>query len=139
MRWFRTGSFVLIATCFIHLIGHFSAKTPANDTERQLLDLMTGYTMQPVGVTMMSLHSGFSLFFALFFLMTGELNLWLSRAYKENEGELKKVAVVNIIGLGIGTGISLNYFFFAPTLCIVAAFVCFTVSFFSLASSPQQP
>lgn len=138
MRWFRAGSFILIATCFIHLIGHFSSKTPANDTERQLLDLMTGYTMQPIGVTMMDLYKGFSLFFALFFLMTGELDLWLSRAYKENAGELKKIALVNILGLGIGTGISFSYFFFAPTLCIAAAFGCFTIAFFTMTATAER-
>ncbi len=132
MLWFRIGSFALIATGFIHLIGHFRGINPANETEKQLIDLMTGYVLQPINITMMELFNGFSLFYALFFLMTGELDLWLSRAYKENPTEVKKIAVVNIIGLGVGTGISFYYFFFAPILCISIALVCFVISFFTI-------
>ena len=137
MRWFRIGSFALIATGFIHLIGHFMGITPSNETEKQLIDLMTGYKMTGINITMMSLYKGFSLFYALFFIMTGELDLWLSRSYKENPSELKKIAVVNIIGLGIGTGISFYYFFAGPIVCISAALVCFVISFFALNGTNQ--
>lgn len=132
MRWFRIGSFVLLATCVIHVFGHFGSSTPANDTERQLMELMTGYRLPSIDRTMMDLLNGFSLFFSLFYLMTGELNLWLSRAYKEQPGELRKVAVVNIIGLGIGTGLSYYYFFLAPALCITIALAFYIVAFFTL-------
>ena len=132
MLWFRIGSFALIATGIIHLFAHFTGITPSNETENQLIDMMSSYIMQPINRSMMDLFKGFSLFYALFFLMTGELNLWLARAYKENPAELKKVAFVNMVGLGIGTGVSFYYFFSAPILCIVIALICFVISFFSI-------
>ena len=137
MLWFRIGSIVLMITAFVHLIGHFIGMTPTNETEKQLIDLMTGYRLQTVNVTMMDLYKGFSLFYALFFLMTGELNLWLARAYKENPDELKKVAVVNVIGLSIGTGISFYYFFIGPIIFICAALLCFIIAFATIKPTPR--
>jgi multisubunit Na+/H+ antiporter MnhF subunit len=138
MLWFRIGSIAMIITCFLHLIGHFSGMTASNETEKQMLDLMSSYTLQPLNITMMDLFNGFSLFYALFFLMAGELNLWLARALKGNPSELKKVAAVNIIGLSIGTVVSVIYFFSAPIIYISAALAYFVIAFVMLSREERS-
>ncbi|MCB0527921.1 MAG: hypothetical protein H6575_01115 [Lewinellaceae bacterium] len=40
---FRFGSWVLVATAGIHMLSFIGTPEPANETERQLLDLMANY------------------------------------------------------------------------------------------------
>jgi hypothetical protein len=131
MIYFRLGCYVLIATCFLHLIGHFKVAVPTNDTEKQLLDLMANYQID-VGngdtITMQGLQKGFSLFFSLFFLWSGSLSLLLSHRLAEQKALLRNISFINTISLGIGTGISLVYFFLIPTACIAVAFLFFTIA-----------
>jgi hypothetical protein len=130
MILFRIGCYLLIITCGLHLFGHVNSE-PTNETEKQLfemiettpLDLGDGNT-----ITFKSLYDGMSLSFSLLFLWTGVLSLFLSYKIKE-AGLLKKVAMINTGALTIGSGISLYYFFSAPTSCFI---VC--LLFFALAS-----
>jgi hypothetical protein len=135
MIYFRIGCYILIATCFLHLIGHFQVPLPENDTEKQLLDLMATYQID-VGngeaVTMQGLQKGFSLFFSLFFLWSGSLSLSLSHRLAEQKTLLKNISIINTISLGIGTGISLVYFFLIPTTCIALALLFFTIASFRI-------
>ena len=41
--WFKTGSWLLVVTGLIHELSLFSSPEPANEHERQLLDLMSNY------------------------------------------------------------------------------------------------
>lgn len=135
MIYFRLGCYVLIATCFLHLIGHFKVAVPTNDTEKQLLDLMANYQID-VGngdtITMQGLQKGFSLFFSLFFLWSGSLSLLLSHRLAEQKALLRNISFINTISLGIGTGMSLVYFFLIPTTCIAVALLFFTIASFRI-------
>lgn len=135
MIFFRIGCYILIATCFLHLIGHFQAAVPTNDTEKQLLELMANYQID-VGngdtITMQGLQKGFSLFFSLFFLWSGSLSLFLSYQLREQKGLIKNISHINTISLVIGTGISLVYFFLIPTTCIGLALLSFAIASFSI-------
>ncbi len=135
MIFFRIGCYTLIATCFLHLIGHFQVAVPTNDTEKQLLELMANYKID-VGngdtITMQGLQKGFSLFFSLFFLWSGSLSLFLSYQLREQKGLVKNISRINTISLSIGTGVSLAYFFLIPTVCITLALVSFAIASFSI-------
>lgn len=139
MRWYRIGSVILIVTSLFHLFGHIMGIAPSNETERRLLELMTGYVMPGVDRTMMELWNGFSLFYALFFLMTGTLNLMLAQAYSGHPEGLKAAAGVNAVGLGIGTAVSVVHFFLPPIVCISAALFFFILAYFSLRAVPAAP
>jgi len=136
MILFRIGCYVLIATCFIHLVGLFQEFTPANETERQLIDLMTNYKVVfgSFSFTMGSLQEGFSLCFSLLFLWAGGLSLVLSYQLAGQQRILFNVGIINTVALVMGTTISIIYFFPPPTICFAIALAFFALSLFKLRS-----
>jgi len=130
MVFYKIGCYVLILTCLLHLVGHFQEAIPADATEKQMLDLMTNYQVA-VGsgtVTMMGIYKGFSLTFAMLFLWTGTVSLFLVKQLGNNVPLIRKIAIINTGALLILTGISLYYFFFIPTTCIVLALIFFVLA-----------
>ena len=108
--------------------------TPANDTERQLLDLMTNYKFNLLGSlrSMYDLMRGFSTVFMLSALVLGVLALLLSG---ERAALLKRVAAVTTVWLVLVTAISLHYFFIVPTSFLAVALLLFALAWLKLASS----
>lgn len=87
--------------------------TPANDTERQLLNLMTNYKFNLLGSfrSMYDLMRGFSIVFMLSALVMGVLALLLSG---ESAALLKGVALGTTIWLVLVTAISLHHYLCRP-------------------------
>jgi hypothetical protein len=79
--------------------------------------------------SMDDLMQGFSVCFMLAALGFGALDLVLAR---ERSGLLKRVALVNAIWLATMTGVSLYYFFAAPTSFLVVALVIFALAWLKL-------
>jgi hypothetical protein len=81
---FKTGSWALILTAAIHSLSLINEHPAANDTERQLLDLMNNYKMD-LGAgfqrSMDNLMTFFSLSMSVFTLAIGILNLLLTRFF----------------------------------------------------------
>jgi hypothetical protein len=79
---FKTGAVVLLVLGLVHSLSLFEAPVPANDTERQLLDLMTHYKFILLGSVRSTadLMRGFSTSFTLAVLGLGVLDLLLSRS-----------------------------------------------------------
>jgi len=117
----------------VHAISLFEKLVPANDTEKQLLDLMTSYRFNLMGSSrsMNDLLRGFSISFMLAALGFGALDLVLSG---ERSGLLKRVALVNAIWLAAMTAISVHYFFVAPTAFLVVALLIFVLAWLRLPS-----
>jgi len=117
----------------VHAISLFEKLVPANDTEKQLLDLMTSYRFNLMGSSrsMNDLLRGFSISFMLAALGFGALDLVLSG---ERSGLLKRVALVNAIWLAAMTAISVHYFFVAPTAFLVVALLIFVLAWLKLPS-----
>ena len=132
MSFFRIGSIVLILTGFLHLYGHFQEIQPANEKEEQLIDLMKS---QPIDIgqgdtiTMMELQQGFSLCFALMFIWIGGSNLMISI---KHTGSIRLFAAINTLATATGLGISLTFFFWAPTACFIASLLMFIIAVFRL-------
>jgi hypothetical protein len=129
---FRVGAWTSILTGLIHLAGHVAGpQSPKNETEARLTELMTGYGFALPGAprrTMMEFFSGFSLTFTLFLALTGILALAVARS-RGAVPELYRFTAVALAGtFGILLGISLRYFFLAPSLCLGIAFLAFAVS-----------
>ncbi len=130
-RLFKTGAWVLILLGLAHSLSLFQKPLPANDIEKQLLDLMDGYKFNLLGSlrSMADLLQGFSASFAVAALCLGVLALLLSR---ERAGLLKRVALVDTIWLGVMTAVSLRYFFIIPTSFLVAALLIFALAWLKL-------
>ncbi|MCL4810062.1 MAG: hypothetical protein KJ062_20065 [Thermoanaerobaculia bacterium] len=129
---FRTGAWISIVTSLIHLAGHVAGPSaPKNETEARLTELMTTYGFTLPGAphrTMMEFFDGFSLTFTLLLALTGVLALAIARS-RGAVPELYRFTSVALAGCyGILFGLSLRYFFLAPTVCLGLAFLAFLVS-----------
>ena len=130
-RLFKTGAVVLVLVGLVHSLSLFEKPVPANDTERQLLDLMANYKFNLMGSarSMADLMRGFSVSFMVAALGLGVLDLLLSR---ERPGLLKRVALINAIWLAAMTAVSLHYFFVVPTSFLAAALLIFALAWLKL-------
>ena len=130
-RLFKTGAVVLVLVGLVHSLSLFEKPVPANDTERQLLDLMVNYKFNLMGSarSMADLMRGFSVSFMVAALGLGVLDLLLSR---ERPGLLKRVALINAIWLAAMTAVSLQYFFVVPTSFLAAAWLIFALAWLKL-------
>jgi hypothetical protein len=129
---FRVGAWTSILTALVHLAGHVAGpRAPRNETEAKLTELMTGYGFALPGAphrTMMEFFDGFSLTFTLFLALTGVLALAIAKS-RGAVPELYRFTAVALAGCyGILCGLSLKYFFLAPTVCLGVAFLAFAVS-----------
>lgn len=120
---FRIGAGVLAAMGVAHLFGHFAPKgRVANGTEDQLRMLMQTYQTNIMGSmrSTQDLYDGFSLAFAVFSLGLSALAFTVPPQ--------KKMAIVYAAMLAVMTGVSLMYWFTAPTAFLAAAAVLFGAS-----------
>jgi hypothetical protein len=132
-RLFKTGGVWLLILGAVHSISLFRDLVPANDTERQLIDLMTSYKFNIMGSlrSMSELMRGFSIAFMLAPLAFGVLDLMLAR---ERAGLLKRVALVQIIWLAAMIVVALRYFFAAPLSFLAVALIIFVLAWLKLPS-----
>jgi len=128
---FKAGALWLLILGAVHSTSLFIKQVPANDTERQLLDLMTSYRFNLSGSlrSMSDLMRGFSVAFLLAPLAFGVLDLVLSR---ERTGLLKRVALVQIIWLAAMIVVALRYFFAVPLAFLVVALLIFALAWLKL-------
>jgi hypothetical protein len=132
-RLFKTGAVLLVVLGLVHSLSLFHQNTPANDTEKQLLDLMTNYQFDLMGSmrTMSGLVRGFSISFMLGVLALAALDLLLAG---ERTGLLKRVAMVNAIWLAAMSTVAVRYFFILPLSFLATAMVIFALAWLKLPS-----
>jgi hypothetical protein len=133
-RLFTTGAVLLILLALVHSLSLLERPIPANDTERQLQDLMSSYKFNVMGSmrSMDNFMRGFSISFMLGVFCLGALDLVLAR---ERPGLLKRVALIHTIWLAAMTAIGLRYFFVAPTSFLAAALLIFALAWLNLPGS----
>ena len=138
---FRLGTYTLLITALVHLIGHFYKRPPANDQERQLLELMTTYRMNMGGIhrTVQSILSGFSLTFAAALIFITALNLAIIRSRPADRHLVGVITLVNVIMTGILLVISGISFPLPPTVLFAAAYLSFAVSLFTERHQSASP
>jgi len=136
-RLFATGAVLLIVIGLVHSLSLIKGPVPSNETERQLLDLMSSYKFALMGSmrSMQDLMTGFSIAFMLAALGLGAVDFALRR---ERAQLLKRVALLNALWLAALTGVSLRYFFAAPTSFLAVALVIFLLASYTLRSSELQ-
>ena len=130
-RLFKAGAAWLLLMGLVHSISLLLNQVPANDTEKQLLGLMSNYKFNLMGSarSMSDLLRGFSISFMLAALGFGALDLTLSG---ERAGLLKRLALINIIWLATMTAVSLRYFFAVPISFFAAALLIFALAWLKL-------
>ena len=130
-RLFKAGALWLLILGAVHSTSLFIKQVPANDTERQILDLMTSYRFNLSGSlrSMSDLMRGFSVAFMLAPLAFAVLDLMLSR---ERAGLLKRAALVQIIWLAAMIVVALRYFFAVPLSFLVVALLIFALAWLKL-------
>jgi hypothetical protein len=135
-RLFTAGSIFLLLLGLVHSLSLIGRPVPANETERQLLDLMSNYKFNLMGSmrSMDNLMRGFSISFMLAALGFGAFDFALRR---ERADLLKRVALLNAVWLAVMTAVSLRYFFPAPTSFLVVALLIFTLSWIKLPSAAK--
>lgn len=124
---FRIGASLQIVTAGLHLIGHFSARDPANETEAQLLELMMSYRLDVGGVerTMMDLFQGFSLTFAVLLVYVGLLNLILLGHLRAGAKAFRWAALINLALTGVLVVVSALTFPLPPTVLFALSGLAF--------------
>jgi hypothetical protein len=133
-RLFTAGAVWLVLLGLVHALSLFAKQVPANDTERQLLDLMSNYKFNVMG-SMRSMNNflrGFSIAFMLGALVMGTLDLALCR---ERTALLKRVAAINTVWLAAMTAVSLRYFFVVPISFLAVALLIFLLAWTMLPGS----
>ena len=136
-RWFKTGAVLLVVLGLLHSVSLIMKQVPANDTERQLLDLMGNYKFDLMGSvrSMADLRKGFDISFMLGAIGLGVLDLLLSG---ERAGLLKRVVLFNTVWLAAMTAVSLVYFFVLPTSFLVVALLMFALAWLKLRGAAQE-
>ncbi len=130
-RLFKTGAVLLVLMGLVHALSLLGKPMPANDTEKQLQDLVTNYKFNVMG-SMRSTDDflrGFSISFMLGVFGLGALDFLLAR---ERAGLLKHVALINAIWLAAMTAVSLRYFFAVPTSFLSATLLIFALAWLKL-------
>jgi hypothetical protein len=130
-RFFKAGAVELVVLGLVHSLSLFGKNAPANDSERQLLDLMTNYKFILMGstVTMEGFLRGFSISFLIAMIGIGTLDLVLAG---ERAELLKRVALVNAILLAAMTANSVRYFFVVPTSFLALGLMLFALAWVKL-------
>jgi hypothetical protein len=135
-RLFKVGAIMLVGIGLVHSLSLLQKQAPANNTERQLLDLMTNYNFNLMGSmrSMDNLMRGFSISFMLAALGMGALDLAL---IGERSGLLKRVALINAIWLALMTAVSLRYFFIIPISFLAVTLLIFALAWLKLPASDE--
>jgi hypothetical protein len=132
-RLFKAGAVALLVLGLVHSLSLLREPVPANETEKQLLGLMSSYKFNLLGSirTMAGMLRGFSVSFMLAALGFGVFDMVL---FRERAGLLKRAALINIAWLAAMTAISLHYFFIVPTSFLAATLIIFVLAWLKLPS-----
>lgn len=130
-RLFTAGGVWLLLLGAVHSLSLIKPLAPQNDTERQLIDLMTNYKFNLAGSmrSMDNLLTGFSVSFMLAALILGALALVLRQ---QPAALLKRVALVYLVWLAAMAAVTIRYFFIFPTTFLVIALLLFLASWLQL-------
>ena len=126
--WFKAASWALFVTGLLHSLSLIQKPVGENETERQLIDLMTTYKLGGVNRTFYELYFFFSLSMTMFTLFVAGLNLLFAKYYMPSEHERKWITA-NLIFWTIFL-VPLNLFtFIIPITCYAVCWLLFLCAF----------
>ena len=121
-----------ILTALIHSLSFIVTPMPANETERQLLELMSNYRMDMGGGfhrSMQQLFNALSSCFCLLFLLGGLNNIYVLKK-RVDSGVIKGLLAIQLIVFGICFGLMVILAFLPPIVLSGLVFVLLAVAFF---------
>jgi hypothetical protein len=130
--FFQFGCWSTIVTGVVHLVGYVMPQDPpANETERQLIDMATHYRFTfPGGAhrSVVDFLDGFSLAFALMLVGLGSLGLIIQKRGRHDVALMAAAARCLAVMAVVLVVISLTKFFIIPTLFLAVMATCFLVA-----------
>ncbi len=132
--WLYTSSVLQILTGLIHSLSFINKPQPTNDTEKELLNLMTSYKMD-LGAgftpTMSDLMTSFSICLMLLLLLGGSMNWFLLR---KNPGIeiMRGVILINLIVFGICFVAMFILTFLPPVILAGLIFISLLLAYLTL-------
>jgi len=137
--WIRGTYIFQLATGLIHSMSFFVEQQPANEKEKQLLDIMYSYKMDMgAGIrrSMGEIFTSVSACMTLFCLFSGAIIMLLYRKNIE-ANILKQVMLMNSIAFGIGLAVMIRFAFLPPIVCFGLIFLCSLMAYFSHAKAKR--
>ncbi len=133
--WWWVAVVLQLITAAIHALSFLNEPVPANDTEKQLIDLMQNYRQNLAGmeVTMDGLFTALSACFSLLYLFAGLINAHLLRRCQD-DALLNGVLWINLPIFGICFAIMAKFTFPPPIILTGLVFV-----FLALAKVIRKP
>ncbi len=138
--WLKVAAIFQVLTAAFHSISLFVTPIPTNDTEKQLLDLMSTYMMDMGSGfhrSMGDLMTGLSSCFSLVYLLGGLLN-WYLVSKKLAPDIFRGVIIINLVIFGIAFGLMVTFTFLPPIILTGLVFTFLLFSWVSIRSRAQK-
>jgi hypothetical protein len=126
-RTLRASAWTMFTMGVLHLLGHWNSARaftqPPDEPTKALVAAMMGYVVKdlPVDRTAASLYLGFSLFFSAASMLLGALVLLAATALQDQPAKLRPLVRAYAAGLLVLVAVSMNYFIWPPTVCLLVA------------------
>ena len=123
--WFKTAVVFQLLSGLIHSVSFFVTQTAENETERQMLNLITTYKMDlgagfhPTFSNLFTALSSCFTFLCLFAALTNGYLLW-----KQTEPSVMKgIIAINLIVFGAAFAVMAYFTFILPIVCMGLIFI----------------
>ncbi|HSC54199.1 MAG TPA: hypothetical protein VLC98_11275 [Phnomibacter sp.] len=137
--WIRGTYIFQLATGIIHSMSFFVEQVPANEKEKQLLDIMNNYKMDMgsgIHRSMSEIFVSVSACLTLFCLFGGAVILLLYRK-QIAWSALRPVMLINTIAFGIGLAVMIRFAFLPPIVCFGLIFICSLMAWITMKKQTQ--
>ncbi len=138
-KWIWATYVSQILTGAIHSLSFFKNPEPANETEKQMYDLMMNYK-RDLGAgfspTTMDLFTALSACMTMLCLLSGLSLWWLSR-HNTGKKEMRGIMAINTVIFGVGFAIMLMLTFLPPIVCFGVIFFAAAGGYISLSARPD--
>jgi uncharacterized iron-regulated membrane protein len=126
LLFFKISAYLMLLTAFFHTLSFFSEPKPANDTEKNLFELMKNY-QRDLGLgftpTTNDLMTGLSACFSLLCLFGGLTNLLLLKK-NQDASLLKGILNIELLVFGLLFVLMTIYTFLPPIVLTGLIFLC---------------
>lgn len=130
--WIRVTAILQLITAGIHSLSFFRSPVPANETERQLIDLMTTYRSPEMGPffhpSMQDLLTGLSAAMAMLYLLGGLTNLYLLQKNLSQQ-VWKGLTSINLVVFGGYFLVALVFTFLPPVILTGLVFISLSFAY----------
>jgi hypothetical protein len=129
--WLWIAVVFQLLTAVFHAISLFVRPEPQNETERQLLMLLTTYKMDAGGgfqPTFSNLFTALSSCFSFVCLLGGLINAYMLRK-KADAGLMKGITAINALVFGSVFAVMAVFTFLPPIVCTALIFICLVLAF----------